>query len=206
MRGVGQVAVAVRPVVAAVPALQRIGCPGATRPADRDLGVRGEEVSNRLIVMAENGRTPVLRITRGLPGCGKTTFARAWVADSPLTRSRSNRDDLGALMHGGRFHGDPGLFRVTEEAITRVQHAQISTLLALGRDVICDDTNLRADVVGRLRAIARRAGADVEMVDMRDVPLRTVLARNARRAGTPALVPEQVIRDLHQRFVANRVS
>ena len=35
-----------------------------------------------------------LLLTRGLPASGKTTFARAWVAESPTDRARINRDDL----------------------------------------------------------------------------------------------------------------
>lgn len=144
--------------------------------------------------------TARLVITVGLPGAGKTTYARQWVAEKPADRSRSNRDDLGALMHGGRFHGEPVLSNVTEKAITVAQHAQIRALLEAGRDVICDDTNLNADIVRNLEQIAHEAGADVEIVDMLDVPLETVLARNAQRAGTPAFVPEQVIRSKHERY------
>jgi hypothetical protein len=42
-----------------------------------------------------------LVITRGLPGCGKTTRARAWVAEDPSRRVRVNRDDLRTMLSGG---------------------------------------------------------------------------------------------------------
>ena len=147
---------------------------------------------------------PTLTITCGLPGCGKTTYARAWVAENPATRSRSNRDDLGILMHGGRFYSLTALSKDTERAITNVQFAQIRTLLLMGRDVICDDTNLNPEVVDRLRNLAAWEGAGLELVDMRDVPLDTVLARNAQRGGTAAFVPEEVIRGIWDRYVADR--
>lgn len=145
-----------------------------------------------------------LLITRGLPGCGKTTYARNWVAADPLTRSRSNRDDLGLLMHGRRFYGDDTLYGPTEDAITIAQHAQIAALLAAGRDVICDDTNLAADRLERLAQIGRDAGAVICIESMLDVPLDVVLERNAQRAGTPAFVPETVVRDMWDRYVAER--
>lgn len=137
---------------------------------------------------------PKLMITRGLPGCGKTTYAREWVAADPARRARVNRDDVGAQLHGRRFYGDRELSQSTEKAITVAQHAQIRALLGRGLDVICDDTNLARRTARELRQIAVLAGADFEIVDLLDTPLDTVLERNARRAGTPAFVPEDVIR------------
>lgn len=147
---------------------------------------------------------PTLTITVGLPGAGKTTYARAWVAEDPMTRSRINRDDLGLQLHGRRFYGQPELSAATEETITLVQLGQLRTLLLMGRDVICDDTNLNPANRDRLAGVARDHGADVNVVDMLNVPLGTVLSRNAERAGTPAFVPEQVIRGMWGRYVAHR--
>ena len=44
-----------------------------------------------------------LIITRGLPGCGKTTYARAWVAEDREHRARVNRDDIRAMLEDGQF-------------------------------------------------------------------------------------------------------
>lgn len=137
---------------------------------------------------------PKLTITRGLPGCGKTTYAREWVAADPARRARANRDDIGAQLHGRRFYGEPELSQATEKAITVVQHAQIRALLGRGLNVICDDTNLARRTARDLRQLAVLAGADFEIVDMLDVPIETVLERNAQRSGTAAFVPEDVIR------------
>lgn len=37
-------------------------------------------------------------LTRGIPGSGKSTWARAWVEESPETRIRINYDDLRNMM------------------------------------------------------------------------------------------------------------
>ena len=74
-----------------------------------------------------------LIITRGLPGSGKTTWAKA----QPGT-VRVNRDELRRMMHGG--HTGEGW---AERQITVAQRAQIEALLRAGVSVICDDTNLR---------------------------------------------------------------
>ena len=48
-----------------------------------------------------------LVITRGLPGSGKTTYARAWVAEDREHRARVNRDDIRQML------GDSGERRLT---------------------------------------------------------------------------------------------
>jgi tRNA uridine 5-carbamoylmethylation protein Kti12 len=136
-----------------------------------------------------------LTITRGLPGCGKTTYARDWVAEDPTRRARVNRDDLGAQLHGRRFYDQPDLLNSTERAITAAQHAQIRALLDRGLDIICDDTNLVRRTARDLRRLATLASADFAIVDFLDIPLDVVLTRNAQRTDTPAFVPEQVIRE-----------
>jgi predicted kinase len=144
-------------------------------------------------------RKPTLRITRGLPGSGKTTYARKWVAEDPRTRARVNRDDIGVQLHGERFYHDRDLMQDTEKAITIAQHAAIGQLLQRGWDVICDDTNLPGRTARDLRAIAVRNGADFEIHDMLDVPLDTVYAQNLDRVGTPAFVPEHKIAEMAKR-------
>jgi predicted kinase len=136
---------------------------------------------------------PKLTITRGLPGCGKTTYARKEVAKNPRRCARVNRDDIGVQLHGERFYHDRDLMQDTEKAITIAQHAAIDQLLRRGYDVICDDTNLARRTARDLRAIAVRCGAEFEIHDMLDVPLETVYAQNMKRFGTPAFVPEAEI-------------
>jgi tRNA uridine 5-carbamoylmethylation protein Kti12 len=60
-----------------------------------------------------------LLITRGLPGSGKTTWARAWVEDAPARRVRVNRDDLRQCAFGL-----PILDLAGESAITVMEHAR----------------------------------------------------------------------------------
>lgn len=140
-----------------------------------------------------------LVITRGLPGSGKTTRARAWVAEDPKTRIRVNRDDSRAMFHAGRLGSQD-----QERQVTVARDASVAALLRKGWDVVCDDTTLPSRHARDLRRVAILAGADFEVWDMTDVDLDVCLERNRNRAGTPAFVPEDVIRDMHQRFVHGR--
>jgi predicted kinase len=142
-----------------------------------------------------DGRTAVtLVITRGLPGSGKTTWARAWVAEQPARRARVNRDDLRDMLFGG-WTGD----RAQEDAVTAAQHAAVAGLLRLGRNVVCDDTNLRDEYVDRFRYLAARRGAGFKVVDLTGVPVEVCIERDAARLKP---VGEQVIRDMWQRHLA----
>jgi predicted kinase len=137
-----------------------------------------------------------LYITRGLPGCGKTYEASAWVAEAPDCRARVNRDDLRGMVHDS-LH----IKGVTEPRIISVRDAAISALLRKGVDVVSDDTNLPSRTVRDLSKLAARAGAGFEVWDLTNVPLEMCIARDAARERP---VGEQVIRDMHTRYLRGR--
>ncbi len=133
---------------------------------------------------------PTLTITRGLPGSGKTSWARRQVG-----HVRVNRDELRRMLHGGPLFTDRA-----ERQVTIVQRATIEALLRAGVDVICDDTNLRARTVRDLTALARSCGADVVVRDFTAVPVEVCVARDAARLP-PDHVGERVIRAMHRRYL-----
>lgn len=135
-----------------------------------------------------------LNIYRGLPGCGKSTAARQWVEFSPDTRAEVNRDAI-RLMLGGYTVGSSA----QEKMVTKVQHQAIHDLLKSGIDVVSSDTNLEPKFMRELYRIAFSVGAPVSVWDMTDVPLETVLYRNAFRDDKEP-VPESVIRKMYNRI------
>lgn len=139
-----------------------------------------------------------LIITRGLPGCGKSTKARAWVSVDRANRSRVNRDDLREMMDEGVF-----VKGVTEGRILAARDALIRGLLRKGQDVVCDDTNLPQRTARDLMRIAKQMGADFEVWDMTFVDLDTCLVRDAARTDK-APVGAPVILDMYNRFIKGR--
>lgn len=135
-----------------------------------------------------------LVITRGLPGCGKSTFARAWVGESPDTRAEVNRDAL-RLMLGGFTVGT----HEQESMVTKIQHTAIRDLLKSGKDVVSSDTNLQDKYMRELYRIANSVGAEVEVIDMTNVPLDTVRIRNSNRTDKVP-VPDAVITRMFQQI------
>lgn len=129
---------------------------------------------------------PTLTITRGLPGSGKTTWAKA------TTAVRVNRDDIRIQLHGGYV----GTY-AAEQEVTCHQQDAVWSLLQSGLDVVVDDTNLRLKHARAWATMAARAGADFTCVDFFDVPTETCIARDATRE-TP--VGEDVIRGMAARY------
>jgi predicted kinase len=137
---------------------------------------------------------PALVILRGLPACGKTTYARAKMAEDPTGWVRASRDDLRAMMHNG-VH----IAGVTEPRIVRIRDYIITDSLRRGLSVICDETNLDPRKVAELQQLARKYGARSEVVDMTGVPLELCIERNAAR---PDPVPEEWIREQYALHIA----
>lgn len=134
-----------------------------------------------------------LIITIGLPGCGKTTRAREFVAEDPANRARINRDDCRDMMFGG-WTGQ----REHEDAVTAASEAALRALLADGFVVVCDDTNLRQQYRARLIRAGAECGAVLSVWDMTDVPLETCIARDAARGVAGGrTVGADVIRRMH---------
>ncbi|MFY1595578.1 AAA family ATPase [Micromonospora sp. WMMD737] len=136
--------------------------------------------------------------TRGLPGCGKSTWARRWVDIAPASRVRINRDDARAMLHGRRLGT-----REQERQTTVVCHGAILDLLRIGTSVVEDSTNLVDEHLVALWDIADRTGARFRVADFTRIPFETCVERDALRVG-PARVGREVILAMHQQHVQGR--
>lgn len=133
-----------------------------------------------------------LILTVGLPGSGKSTWAREWVAEDPSRRARVNRDDLRTMLRGKLVWGDRDL----EEQVTIVQHISIRALLLRGISVVVDDTNLNQVTLDTLTSIGQVYGAQV-VIQRMDTPVEECIRRDALRPPDQR-VGEQVIRKMAQ--------
>lgn len=133
-----------------------------------------------------------LTITRGLPGSGKTTWARSWVAADPERRARVNRDDLRQQLFGAPH----GLTFAQETAVTEASRATVLALLKAGRDVVADDMNLRPKYVREWRRFVAAHGHDLDVTEF-PINVDDAVERDAARDRT---VGEDVIRVLAGKF------
>lgn len=132
----------------------------------------------------------MLLILRGVPGCGKSTFAHQWLKEGER-RARVNRDDI-RMQHFGKETG------VDENMVTQIEHQQVDSLLKAGYSVVVDDTNIRHAYINAFVKIAAKHGTPVAVKEF-DVDLKTAIARNAVRASLGGRdVPVPVIEKMHK--------
>lgn len=131
-----------------------------------------------------------LYMTKGLPGSGKTT----WAKSSGVSTARVNKDDLRAMLHNGQHS------KSNERDVIELRNFIVNYHLSKGESVIVDDTNFNPAHEATLRDFARDHGAKFEIKDFTDVSLATCLERNRNRKDKDP-VPERVIRQMHDRYI-----
>lgn len=139
-------------------------------------------------------------LTRGLPGAGKSTWAKEMCA---LMRNTVTveRDELRLQLTGKYWTGD----QEVEEEVTRLQEALVRGYLASRFVVIISDTHLPDRSVKKWLKLGHELGVKVEVKDFRHVSLEECLTNNeTRRQSQGKYVPRNVIEDKYNRFIKGR--
>ncbi len=117
---------------------------------------------------------------RGLPGSGKSTYAKKLLDENPNAYKRINRDELRAMFDNGQFS------QGNEKFVKQVRDMLILKALEDGKHVIVDDTNLSSTNESRIRQLVQefnkthQDNVTVEVVEM-DTALAECIARDAKR-------------------------
>jgi len=127
--------------------------------------------------------TPILHVTVGIPGSGKTTHCQELIAENPdlVYVSRDRMRDL---------HCQKGYAAETERVLKEIIYATLRLHLLEGRSVVYDATNARRSDVTELSDLSLLGGADIEY-HVLHCALETAIER---RRG---IVPEEAIRRIH---------
>ncbi len=133
-------------------------------------------------------------MTKGLPGSGKSYWAKALVDNNPGHYKRISKDDLRAMLDNNKWS------KGNEKFILKVRDALILQALQEGYHVLVDDTNLHPKHEIAIRELVK-GQAIVEIQDFTNVPLETCIDRDRHRAN---YVGEQVIRKMHRDFLLPR--
>ena len=135
-------------------------------------------------------------ILRGLPGSGKSTYAKKLVSETPNSYKRINRDDLRMMFDNGC------LTNGNEKFIKKVRDLLIIKALEEGKHVIVDDTNLSPTNETRIKQLVKefnKANSDDVLVEIKEMetPLYECIERDAQREKP---VGERVIKQMHRQF------
>ncbi|MDP9379254.1 MAG: AAA family ATPase [Chloroflexota bacterium] len=141
---------------------------------------------------------PKVILTKGLPGSGKTTWAKSVINQQPGAYKRVNKDDLRAMLDDGHW-GKRSEGFVLQVRNTIIQHALVNDL-----HVIVDDTNFNPIHEDDIRRLVHKINQDdqkshwVEIKDFSDAPVETCIERDLKR---PNSVGERVIRRMYNQYL-----
>lgn len=131
-----------------------------------------------------------LIMCKGLPGSGKSTWARSIVRDSTDVK-RVNKDDLRTMLNDGVWS------KKNEKTVVATQEALIRLYLSQGYSVIVDNTNFGWD--DRMRALAEEFGVEFRIQDFTDVPVETCIKNDLNRRAS---VGKDVIMRMYNQYLA----
>lgn len=137
-----------------------------------------------------------LIMTVGVPGSGKSTWARAICARKGFVEiNRDNlRRELGKFAANEKVVSTPGL----EAHVTNVHEHRMISAFILGQTVVCSDTNINPATRERLEGIAKNYNVPVFYKHF-NVAWDTLVERNKTRP-TQDQVPSKVLRDFYNRY------
>lgn len=127
---------------------------------------------------------------RGLPGSGKTTYARKLMENNP-GMVRVNKDDLRAMLHLKWSPKNEKITRMAEESI-------VYELLSEGIDVIVDDTNMLPRDKAKWVKNAELMCAEFFEKNI-ETSWEECVVNDFKRFGGDGYVGEHVIRDMAMR-------
>ncbi len=135
-------------------------------------------------------------LTIGLPGSGKSTWAREQIKNNTNYKIVC-RDDLRSMLDNGVWNPK------NEYLVKKLQHSMIKTILENGNSVIVADTNLnettRKELYNTVDYVSRTMNTSIPVVEKSflDVPVEECIRRDLAR---PNSVGSKVILDMASRM------
>jgi tRNA uridine 5-carbamoylmethylation protein Kti12 len=133
-------------------------------------------------------------LTQGIQGSGKTTWAKAWVAEDPEHRIRINNDDITSMW--GQPFGTPGLY----ERLRMFRQLMITRAIQDNLDIVVDNMNLSTSSLKEVQEIVKNFDYVIEYKDFTKVPLEVCIERDSKR---PNPIGEKIIKETYNKYIKN---
>ena len=137
-------------------------------------------------------------VCRGLPGSGKSSWAKEFVSKNPNSWKRINLDELRAMFDNS--HQSKG----NEKFVKAMRDLLIIEALKDGKNVISDNTHLSPKSVNHIRQLVQKFNkdnnGDVQVEEkFFDVPVEECIKRDLKR---PNSVGQKIIMEMYNLFLA----
>ena len=114
-------------------------------------------------------------LTKGLPGSGKSTWAKELLKSNPNAYKRINNDDLRKMFDNVQFSHD------MENFIKKAVDSLVLLALEEGKHVILDNTHLSDKPVNRIKQLVKGKAEVIIEDKFLDVPLETCIKNDLKR-------------------------
>ncbi len=131
-----------------------------------------------------------LIMTKGLPGSGKSTWAKNFCNENP-TYVRVNKDSLRTMIASYTLK--------SENFIVKLRDSIIRTAFTEKKNIVVDDTNLDPKHEFNLRKIANEFNAEFEIKSFLDISMKQCIAQDLKREHS---VGEKVIKKMYRHYLA----
>lgn len=114
-------------------------------------------------------------LTKGLPGSGKSTWAKGLIDMNPNSYKRINNDDLRKMFDNTQYSSD------MEKFIKKAVDVLVLLALEEGKHVILDNTHLSENSINRIKELVKGKAEVVIEDKFLDVPLETCIKNDLKR-------------------------
>lgn len=137
---------------------------------------------------------PRFIMTFGIPGSGKSTWAKKFQKENPRF-VRINNDEIRLNIFGNVFNDKD------TKVLNELREKMIDCLMLNGRDIILDNANVALKYHTLYKTKCFHFGYDFITEDFSNVPIDVCIERNNKREN---IVPEKIIRDMYNNMLRTK--
>jgi len=131
-------------------------------------------------------------LTQGIQGSGKTTWAKAWVAEDPEHRIRINNDDITSMW--GQPFGTSGLY----ERLKNARLFMLALAIDFNLDIVVDNMNLSNSSLKEVQKLIEDTDYIIEYKDFTKVPLEVCIERDSKRENP---IGAEIITNTYNKYI-----
>lgn len=126
-------------------------------------------------------------ILKGIPGSGKSTWAKSFIAENPLNYLRINNDDLRASFNNSIFSKD------YEKIIESTRLFLIKEGIKHNKNIIIDNVNIGNNIFEQVVKIAKESNKDISIEEKCFyIDLEEAILRDSKREGKTKVGPDVI--------------